>query len=53
MKVTKEGELSLKDSKLQSLPRSLFYSKLDHIFYLNLKGNELVKLDEELCKNMN
>jgi len=50
--ISSEGELVLKNQKISSIPRSFYHMRFDALKVLDIRGNEIGKLDEEICKNL-
>ncbi|CDW76991.1 leucine rich repeat family protein [Stylonychia lemnae] len=50
--ISDKGELNLKGQKICIIPRSIYQMKFDRVQLLDIRENELVKLEEEICKNL-
>jgi Leucine-rich repeat (LRR) protein len=50
--INSEGELILKNQKINAIPRSFCHLKFEKLKVLDIRGNEITKLDEEICKNL-
>lgn len=50
--ISDKGELVLKNKKINVIPRAFYYFRFDKIQILDIWGNEIVKIEEEICMNL-
>jgi len=50
--ITPEGELVLKNQKINVIPRAFCHMRFEKLLELDIRGNEVSKLEEEICKNL-
>jgi hypothetical protein len=46
------GELGLKNRKLVKIPKALTLVAFEKVVILDIRGNEIGVIEEELCKNL-
>ncbi len=50
--ISPDGELILKNQKINVIPRAFYHMRFEHLQVLDIRGNEITKLEEEICKNL-
>ena len=50
--ITPEGELVLKNQKICVIPRIFYHARFEKLLELDIRGNEITKFEEEICKNL-
>jgi Leucine-rich repeat (LRR) protein len=50
--ISENGELILKNKKINLIPRAFNYKRYENILVLDLRGNEITEIESSICENL-